>query len=210
VDAHAHNNMGEKMRKQTQQNKHKMVRLTRRLATIGVAVGTIMAGVGLATPQAQASDIWQLNRPGVILVTLDPIGTSIGSVPYTEGIGHAGMVYGAGITVEGAREGVVTRSNNWEYRYWTVFGINVSGTSAADDAEAVEWAMSQINKPYNWNFFNIETQSEYYCSQLVWRAFERHGVDLNTWLYDYSWWGRAIAPVELVTSPHTYLIYQKG
>ncbi|GAB4126410.1 MAG: hypothetical protein Fur005_23950 [Roseiflexaceae bacterium] len=35
-------------------------------------------------------------------------------------------------------------------------------------------------KPYNINFFNSSTHETFYCSQLVYAAYKRHGVDLNT------------------------------
>lgn len=36
------------------------------------------------------------------------------------------------------------------------------------------------NAPFNYNFFNPDTDGAFYCSQLVYRAYLAHGVDLNT------------------------------
>lgn len=35
-------------------------------------------------------------------------------------------------------------------------------------------------KPYNLNFFNSDTERAFYCSQLAYKAYIRHGIDLNT------------------------------
>ncbi len=37
----------------------------------------------------------------------------------------------------------------------------------------VNWAMGQVNKPYNWNFFNKNADDRTYCSQLVWQAYRQ-------------------------------------
>lgn len=36
------------------------------------------------------------------------------------------------------------------------------------------------NAPFNYNFFNPATDGAFYCSQLVYKAYLAHGVDLNT------------------------------
>lgn len=36
------------------------------------------------------------------------------------------------------------------------------------------------NAPFNYNIFNPYTDGAFYCSQLVYRAYLTHGVDLNT------------------------------
>lgn len=35
-------------------------------------------------------------------------------------------------------------------------------------------------KPYNLNFFNSDTESAFYCSQLAYKAYLPHGIDLNS------------------------------
>lgn len=36
------------------------------------------------------------------------------------------------------------------------------------------------SKPYNLNFLNPERELAFYCSQLVYKAYRAHGIDLNT------------------------------
>jgi hypothetical protein len=45
-----------------------------------------------------------------------------------------------------------------------------------------EYCLAQSGKPYNLNFFNVETEEAFYCSQLVYQAFRQVGIDLNTGL----------------------------
>ena len=35
-------------------------------------------------------------------------------------------------------------------------------------------------KPYNLNFFDSDTEDRFYCSQLAYKAYIRHGINLNT------------------------------
>ncbi len=41
-------------------------------------------------------------------------------------------------------------------------------------------AQSDANKPYNINFLNSDTEDAFYCSQLAYKAYLQHGIDLNT------------------------------
>jgi uncharacterized protein YycO len=41
-------------------------------------------------------------------------------------------------------------------------------------------AQAEAKKPYNLNFFDSRTEHAFYCSQLVYVAYLRHGIDLNT------------------------------
>jgi hypothetical protein len=38
------------------------------------------------------------------------------------------------------------------------------------------------NKPYNLNFLDSQTEDAFYCSQLIYKAYLLHGIDLNTGL----------------------------
>jgi cell wall-associated NlpC family hydrolase len=44
------------------------------------------------------------------------------------------------------------------------------------------YALAQVGKPYNLNFLNAETEDAFYCSQLVYKAYQQVGIDLNTGL----------------------------
>jgi uncharacterized protein YycO len=39
-----------------------------------------------------------------------------------------------------------------------------------------------LQKPYNINYLDSQTEDAFYCSQLAYQAYLRHGIDLNTGL----------------------------
>ncbi len=41
-------------------------------------------------------------------------------------------------------------------------------------------AQAKARKPYNFNFLNSSTEQAFYCSQLAYVAYLKHGIDLNT------------------------------
>ena len=43
-----------------------------------------------------------------------------------------------------------------------------------------EYCLAQVGKPYNINFLNPDRESAFYCSQLAYKAYKAHGIDLNT------------------------------
>jgi len=45
-----------------------------------------------------------------------------------------------------------------------------------------EYCLSQVGKPYNLNFLNAEMEEAFYCSQLVYKAYQKVGINLNTGL----------------------------
>jgi uncharacterized protein YycO len=56
--------------------------------------------------------------------------------------------------------------------------------SEADETKVREdvaaYCLAQVGKPYNLNFLNSGTETTFYCSQLVYKAYLRNGIDLNT------------------------------
>ncbi len=48
--------------------------------------------------------------------------------------------------------------------------------------EVADFCLAQVGKPYNLNFLEPEREDAYYCSQLVYKAYLRQGVNLNTGL----------------------------
>lgn len=64
----------------------------------------------------------------------------------------------------------------------------LEGTSLPDDevsrirAEVATYCLAQAmaKKPYNLNFFDSRTEHGFYCSQLAYLAYLKHGIDLNT------------------------------
>jgi hypothetical protein len=48
--------------------------------------------------------------------------------------------------------------------------------------EVAAYCLAQVGKPYNLNFMDIDTEDSFYCSQLIYRAYLRCGINLNTGL----------------------------
>lgn len=139
------------------------------------------------------------SRKGVILVTDYKVS---GVVP----TGHAAIVYSSSKVVESVADGVVLGNNNWNTQYDNCAAAVVIGTTTSQDASVGNWCYSQIGKPYNWNYFDINRRDAFYCAQLVWAGYkDLCGIDLNT-----SEAGIAIHPLELVWSPNTGKVYGKG
>src|SRR4030095_9472562 len=44
------------------------------------------------------------------------------------------------------------------------------------------YCLMQVGKPYNLNFLKSETEEAFYCSQLVYKAYQHIGLNLNTGL----------------------------
>lgn len=70
--------------------------------------------------------------------------------------------------------------------YGIVSPLDVLGYSEEDEihlrAAIANYALAQVGKPYNLNFFNAETEEAFYCSQLVYKAYQTIGVNMNTGL----------------------------
>jgi len=48
--------------------------------------------------------------------------------------------------------------------------------------KVAQYCLSQVGKPYNLNFLDAEKEDAFYCSQLVYKAYQQVGMDLNTGL----------------------------
>ena len=149
--------------------------------------------------RALYKDVNHSSRPGVIMVTKDKYKNL---VP----LGHAGIVYSGTELIESIDVGVVVGKNDWHVSKKTSAGLSVKRTSAGQDAAAARWARSQKGKPYNINFYDRDTRSRFYCSQLVWAAYkDTAGIDLDT-----PKWGHAIHPVELAESSEVSVMFRTG
>ncbi len=64
----------------------------------------------------------------------------------------------------------------------------LSGSNLSDEKElqirlnVAQYCLDQARdgKPYNLNFLDSETEKAFYCSQLAYKAYIRHGINLNT------------------------------
>lgn len=158
-------------------------------------VGMMAIAIPASTKAATSSGTYP-TRKGVILVTPDAYKNLIPT-------GHAAIVYNSSTVVESVSSGVVWGKNNWNTTKKKVYGVTVSGTSAAQDAAAANWCAGQIGKPYNWNYFNPGSRKKFYCSQLIYASYlDNFGINLDTGSY-----GKAVHPMELVNSSKTYTVY---
>jgi cell wall-associated NlpC family hydrolase len=72
----------------------------------------------------------------------------------------------------------------------TFYGIasplDVLGFSEEDEilmrTAVAQYVLAQVGKPYNLNFLNPETEEAFYCSQLMYKAYQTIGINLNTGL----------------------------
>ena len=62
-----------------------------------------------------------------------------------------------------------------------VEGKGLSEIEKAEIRESVaQYCVAQEGKPYNLNFLNSRTEDAFYCSQLVYLAYLRNGINVNT------------------------------
>lgn len=70
--------------------------------------------------------------------------------------------------------------------YGIVSPLDVLGYSDEDEqnmrTSIAQYVRAQVGKPYNLNFFNPETEEAFYCSQLIYKAYQSIGIDMNTGL----------------------------
>ena len=70
--------------------------------------------------------------------------------------------------------------------YGIVSPLDVLGYSDDDEVHmrtaVAQYILAQLGKPYNLNFLNAETEEAFYCSQLVYKAYQTIGINLNTGL----------------------------
>lgn len=143
----------------------------------------------MATPRPSGS----MGNTGDVLITMS--GSSSTHVAWVGG--HAALVVDGYNTIEAfgnagsTKDGVRYWSNNFRNRYSDAKGYSVSGTTSVKRQTAVNYAKTKLYSPYNFNFFNKFDNTTYYCSQIVWRAWQQQGIDL-----DYNG-GTAVWPGDL-------------
>ena len=118
-------------------------------------------------------------------------------------VDHVVMYLGPeGRCIESGTKGVITfevKSDHWVAEKMmrkrghlvdTFYGVSypLAGRGLSSELEVqiredvAAFALAQVGKPYNLNFLNANTEESYYCSQLIYRAYLRCGIDLNTGL----------------------------
>lgn len=114
--------------------------------------------------------------------------------------GHSGLYASKTVVVEAPGTGkVVRRIAATSVRVVSGAKKQSVSTTAAKRKASGTWALKKLGKPYNNVFFNnkkIEA-SKYNCSQLVWAAYKRLSVDLD------SNGGAGVYPGNIRDSKHT-------
>lgn len=119
--------------------------------------------------------------------------------------GHAAIVYSQNRVVEALSNGVVTGKNDWNQSKNTCWGLYVTDVTENQAKKVADWCYSQMGKPYNIKYYDVNTRSKFYCSQLIWAGFkDKYNVDLNT-----SQYGAAVHSLEFVSSDKTMILYKK-
>ncbi|MEW6403209.1 MAG: YiiX/YebB-like N1pC/P60 family cysteine hydrolase [Chloroflexota bacterium] len=117
-------------------------------------------------------------------------------------VDHVAMYLGPnGRCAESGARGVVTFNvhGDWESEHMmaqrghlvdTFYGVAypLAGRGISPELEEqirediAAYSLAHVGKPYNLNFLNAETEESFYCSQLVYKAYQRVGINLNTGL----------------------------
>ena len=118
-------------------------------------------------------------------------------------VDHVAIYVGPeGRCVESGGRGVVTfdlRGDSWipkkmtkhrgpflDQLYGVAYPLEGRGLSKDEEERIREGVakyclvQAETGKPYNMNFLDSETESAFYCSQLAFKAYIRHGINLNT------------------------------
>ncbi len=68
--------------------------------------------------------------------------------------------------------------------YGVVYPLKSLKLSTIDERrvreDIVAYCLAQVGKPYNLNFLDAEREDAFYCSQLAYKAYQRHKISLNT------------------------------
>ena len=118
-------------------------------------------------------------------------------------VDHVAMYVGpGGRCVEAGSRGVITfdmpdrtwqaermahqRGHLIDILYGIASPLEGQGLSEEDEFKlrttVAKYCLAQVGKPYNLNFLNAETEDAFYCSQLIYKAYQQVGIDLNTGL----------------------------
>ncbi|WJQ14403.1 YiiX/YebB-like N1pC/P60 family cysteine hydrolase [Geobacillus stearothermophilus] len=94
--------------------------------------------------------------------------------------GHAAIVRWDGDYIIEAwpGDGVRYYVNNWKIRFKTWKALWVKGAMGEDYTSAQSYARAQIGEPYSLTATKNQS-SKWYCSLLVWKAWENRGFDLD-------------------------------
>jgi uncharacterized protein YycO len=121
--------------------------------------------------------------------------------------GHTGTVNNnTSYTTEAFPDsGVVRQSNNWPNRagYTKVYALGVYGANSSTMSSAATYAENQKGKAYNYDFSYRMKTTQFYCSQLSWRAYYEQGINLHN---DGRTFG-TVYPSDIYESTKTFVVF---
>lgn len=164
-----------------------------------------------------STDSTQSSQTEMKTLSVIPIGT-YGDILVSYGIsswavitGHAGIVslVSSTLTVESwpgfnspiGVDGVQYYTNNWG-SYSMTFGFGVTGATTSQYQNSASYAQNQVGKPFNLVFINKFDTSRFYCSSLVWRAWDTQGYNVDGTPID-TW----VTPADITNDFDVFLYY---
>ncbi|HEY0323005.1 MAG TPA: YiiX/YebB-like N1pC/P60 family cysteine hydrolase [Pyrinomonadaceae bacterium] len=143
----------------------------------------------VTAPPARNIDYSQL-QPGDIMLIRHPHALLIKTVIYALYYTHAGNYLGNQRILESNEDGVrIKPLRDWQIKGACVALGRNNKKTAADVKSALEWAEGHYGSdgrtPYNYNYFDKQTDRKLYCSQLTWKIHQRLGIDLDSNDYHY-------------------------
>ncbi|MBU3160052.1 hydrolase [Clostridium frigoris] len=145
-----------------------------------------------------------VGKPGDILISItDDKNTDINAIMMGSISTHAAVVDSDPQKVlEVYQNNVENRENDWRTRYKKILVLRPK-TNEETIKGAIEYGHTQLNKHFNFDFFNKTTTDRFYCSQFVWRCYFNNGIDLD------RNGGRAVFPYDLISDKAT-IVYKQG
>lgn len=141
-------------------------------------------------------------QAGTIIITTDAFKNILP-------IGHAGLVINKDYIYEATSKGVVRGRNNWLLTKKKIYAANIKGINRYQKNLLLNYMRVNLNKKYNYNYFDTRTRKKFYCSHLIWAAaYDKLKINLDTLLFGKAGQRKgAIHPIELILSNKTKLIF---
>jgi len=179
------------------------------LAVLLLVTSGFMVVVGPAeTVRASSSeegendlDLDKLEKGDVVLVSGGPFNKLVPG-RWT----HAMMYIGDGEVIESVKDGVVINDAEIinEREKAAIYRVE---TDEDTKEAAVDFALEQEGKPYDYTWWNKDVyDSAYYCSELVWASYYSNGICIDEnpgWSWTYAF---GVAPTELADHEDTQKI----
>lgn len=140
---------------------------------------------------------WNKNGLANAMITSSPKNTGSSWPGKEDGVQLEPIGYWAGNSSGSATKVMIYNvgKSKWVWN-WLKSGNKFTDAPTSDYVKAVEKADKYKGCKYNWNYANKWNMEEFYCSQLVWRAWERVSEDYNLSTDLLTW----VTPSDLANS----------